>query len=291
MRDSAFSSRIESGMTKERQMDQEKLNKRTPRRRPECDRAVSAEQQVRFLLGMRNGLTVAAAARWAGVAVATLYYRRRIDASFAELWREAVAGASADVAAVRAAERAADEAAQGTKVCAHGDRVLVRKKRRIVDFTPERKQLFLDHIAESCNMDAAAAAAGVTGGAARKALAEDADFAEAFDVALAVGYKALEADTLHQVQMAYRLSPDGPAGAAGSGGDKQTFERSMQLLHEYRRRDGTIGRRPSPHHRKMASKEEVVQAVAKLIREVRQRNALLAQAKLPPPNGPGPMDC
>src|SRR5207237_7847374 len=130
-----------------------------------------------------NGLTVAAAARWAGVAVATLYYRRRIDASFADLWQEARAGADADAAAVRAAERAAAEAAQGTKVCAHGNKLLVRKRRRAVDFTPARKQLFLDHFAESCNQAAAAAAAGVTERHVRKALAEDEAFAEGFDVA------------------------------------------------------------------------------------------------------------
>lgn len=272
-------------------MDQGKSSKPAPRRRPECDRAVSAEQQVRFLLGVRNGLTVAAAAKWAGVHVQTIYYRRRIDAGFAALWQEARAGVEADVAAVRAAERAAAEAAQGTKVCAHGDRLLVRKRRRPVDFTPERRQLFLDHFAESCNMEAAAAAAGVTGRSVRKALAEDEAFSEAFDVALAVGYKALEADTLHTQHMAHRLSPEGPAkGADGSGG-KQTFERSMQLLNEYRRRDGSVGRRPSRHHRKSASKEELVEAVVKLLAQLKQRRALMAQAKLPPPNGPGPMDC
>ena len=270
-------------------MDQDK--RRTPRRRPECDRAVSAEQQVRFLLGIRNGLTVAAAAQWAGVAVQTIYYRRRIDAGFAALWREARAGADADAAAVRAAERAAAEAAQGTKVCAHGDRLLVRKRRRSVEFTPARRQVFLDHFAESCNMAAAAAAAGVSERHVRKALAEDESFAEAFDVALAVGYKALEADTLHTQQMAYRLSPDGPAGAPDAAAEKQTFERSLQLLNEYRRRDGSVGRRPSPHHRKSASKEEVIAAIVKNVRLVRQRDALIAQARLPRAHRDGPLDC
>jgi hypothetical protein len=264
-------------------------------RRPECDRAVSAEQQVRFLLGMRNGLTVAAAAKWAGVVVPTLYYRRRIDASFAALWREAVAGASADAAAARARERTAAEAAQGTKVCAHGDRLLVRKRRRAVDFTPERKQLFLDHFAESCNRAAAAAAVGVTDRAVRKALAEDAAFAEGFDVAMGVGYKALEADTLHTQHMAYRLSPDGPAGGADPAAGKQTFERSLQLLNEYRRRDGSVGRRPSRHNRKSASPEELEAALIKGLKMLKQRRALQAQAARATPNDPphdsGPMDC
>jgi len=272
-------------------MDQEKSDRPAPGRRPEGRRVVSAEQQVRFLLGIRNGMTVKIAARWAAVGETAIYWLRRTDAGFAELWREAFAGAKADAAAVRAQARAALDSAQGTMIAPDSGSVLKRKRRPAVAFTPERKQVFLDHFAESCNMEAAAAAAGVTVRCVRKSLAEDEAFIAAFDVATAVGYKALEADTLHHVQMGYRLSEDGPAGATDGAGGKQTFERSMQLLQQYRRRDGSVGRRPSRSDRKVASKEEVVQAVAKLIRQVRQRDALLAQAKLPPPNGPGPMDC
>jgi hypothetical protein len=255
---------------------------RTPRRRRECERAVSVEQQVRSLLGIRNGLTVKAAAKWAGVGTTTIYWLRRTDASFAELWREAFAGARADTADARAQERAAGDAAQGTKIAPHGDSVFMRKRRHAIEFTPARKQAFLDHFADSCNMPAAAAATGVTVRAVRKALAEDEAFSEGFDVALAVGYKALEADTLSQQQMAYRLSADAPEAANPAEG-KQTFERSIQLLHEYRRRDGSVGRRPSRNNRKSASAEELLEVGVKLLADLKKRRALLkAAGKLPP---------
>lgn len=271
-------------------MDQEKSNRRAPRR-PEGRRVVTAEQQVRFLLGIRNGMTVKAAARWAPVGETAIYWLRRADAGFAALWREAFAGAKADAAAARTEARAAADAAQGTKIADDGGTVLKRKRRHAVEFTPARRQVFLDHFADSCNMAAAAAAAGVTVRCVRKTLAEDEAFSDAFDMATGVGYRALEADTLHQAQMGYRLSPDGPADAGDGPRSRQTFERSLQLLQHYRRRDGSVGRRPSRHERKLASKEEVIAAIVKNIRMVRQRRQLLAKAPPPPPGEPGPMDC
>ncbi|HYD11533.1 MAG TPA: hypothetical protein VEC11_01665 [Allosphingosinicella sp.] len=240
---------------------------------------VSAEQQVRFLLGIRNGLTVKAAAGWARVSTTAIYHRRRNDAGFAELWREAFAGAKADSAAVRARERAAADAAQGTKIAPHGDSVLMRKRRHAIEFTPERKQVFLDHFADSCNMPAAAAAAGVSVRAVRKALAEDEEFAAAFDGALGVGYKGLEADALCQQQQAYRLCGTGEGTADG----QQTFERTMQLLRAYKRPDGSVGRRQSRRNLKHVSKEELVEAFVKAMGLLKKRRALLRKAgKLPP---------
>ena len=260
-----------------------------PRRRPEGNRVVSAEQQVRFLLGIRNGMTVKAAARWAPVGTTAIYWLRRTDAGFADLWREAFAGARADAAAVRAQERAAGDMAQGTRVAAHGASPPKRRRRHAIEFTPERRQVFLDHFAESCNMAAAAAAAGVTVRAVRKTLAEDEAFSDGFDVATVVGYKALEADTLHQAQMAYRLSPDGDPGAADGPGGRQTFERSLQLLHQYRRHDGTIGRRPSRRNLKSASREELIAQIVAGLKMLKQRRAMMGTTKLlPPPETPAP---
>jgi hypothetical protein len=224
---------------------------------------------------------VAAAAAAAGVAVTTFYYRRKVDADFASLWAEAVAGASADAAAARARERAAKDDAQGMTVRDHPDRGVVRKRRRAVEFTRTRRQICLDHIAGGCNMAAAAAAAGVTERTVRKALAEDPAFAAGFDAALAVGYKAMEADAVSQqqeAQAAYRLSPTEPAA-------KQTFAQTMQLLHEYRRRDGSIGRRPRGTRPRVASYEEVRVAVAKALAAFEKR--VRAMGYKIPDDGPG----
>lgn len=205
-------------------------------------RAISPVQAARFVLTLRGGATVEESAAAAGLVATTLYYRRRVDPDFASLWEEAVAGAEADTAAARAREGAAKDAAQGTVVREQPGRYLIRRRRCIVEFTRRRRQVFLDHMAGSCNMAASARAAGVTVQTAQKALADDPAFAEAFDTALMVGYKTLEADALCQqqeAQAAYRLSPaDDPEAAA------RTFDRTMQLLREYRRKDGSIGRRP-----------------------------------------------
>ena len=249
--------------------------KKRPARRPECDRAISPEQAARFLLAMRNGATVKLAAAAARVPVATLYYRRRIDAEFAGLWRDAVAGASEDAAAARGRERAAKDAAQGMVVRDRADGLPVRKRRRAVEFTRTRRQTVLDHMAGGCNMAAAAAAAGVTERTVRKALAADSEFAEAFDAALAVGYKGLEAEAISQQQEAHRAFRLDPTVDPAEGG--RTFERTMHLLHEYRRRDGSIGRRPSPHHLKSASKEQLVAALDKLFDMVERRQRALGR--------------
>lgn len=232
-------------------------------------RAVSPVQAARFVLALRNGATVEDAAAAAGVAATTLYYRRRVDADFAALWDEAAAGAEADTAAARAREGAAKDSAQGTVIRDQDGRYLIRRRRCVVEFTRRRKQIFLDHMAGSCNMAAAACAAGVTVGTVRKALAEDTAFAEAFDTALMVGYKALEAEAICQqqeAQAAYRLSPtDDPEAAA------RTFDRTMQLLREYRRKDGSIGRRPRGTRPRVASAEEVRVALGKALAAFEKR--------------------
>lgn len=220
-----------------------------PARCPHLDRAISPVQAARFVLGMRNGETVAGAAAGAGVAVQTLYYRRRIDAEFAGLWADAKAGASEDVAAARAAERAARSALLGTAPRRHEERKLVRKHRRAVEFDRERKQRFLDHFAATCNLEASAATAGVSVSSVYRALRSDAAFTEGFEEALQFGYRCLEAEALREqreAQRAYVLNPGDTAGKA------QSFERTMQLLKEYKRAagpssslrtGGTIGRR------------------------------------------------
>ena len=148
-------------------------------------------------------------------------------------------------------------------------------------------------------MAASACAAGVTVGTVRKALADDPAFAEAFDVALGVGYKALEAEALcqqQQAQEAYRLSPADDSEAA-----VRTWDRTMQLLREYRRKDGSIGRRPYGAslpgrgiRPRVASAEEVRAEVAKALVAFENRCRALGHevpddnpAQPPEPDHPG----
>jgi hypothetical protein len=273
-----------AGMTPEGQPpfdDAQDQRKAGPARCPHLDRAISLAQAARFVLALRDGATVAAAAAAARVAVTTLYYRRRIDAAFAALWADAVAGASADIAAARAGGRAALDAAQGTMLREHPDRWLVRKRRRAVEFTRARRQVFLDHFAESCNMAAAAAAAGVTERTARKALAADPAFAGGFEAALAIGYENAEADALAQAlaaQEAYRIAPSAENEAIA-------FDRAMAVLREYKRGHGRIGRRPYRQRPVLLPLEDGFAALERELDAFARREALRARGGAGPANG------
>jgi hypothetical protein len=227
-------------------------------------RALDGEEIAAFLAAIEQGATIAGAAATAGIAVSTAYYRRRNCAAFAEAW----AGAKArDVAAWSAAGAAA---AGETAARAHGGGRLMRKRKRPVEFDRERKQAFLDHFAGSCNLAAAARAAGIGVGAVYRALANDGAFAEGFQAALEIGYRLLEAEALGQqraAQLRYAIDPR-PDPAA----EAQSFERTMQLLREYHRGRGAIGRRPTDRrHKKVATNAEVREALVKRLAAFRQR--------------------
>ena len=206
--------------------------------------AGSDTQVAAFLFGLARGATVQGAAAAAGMSVATLYYRRKRCAVLAQAWREALAAWDADLAgaaddAAGAADGGEREAARGTIVRWHAGRGPMRKRKRPVEFDRKRKQAFLDHFAETCNLEASAAAAGVSLSAVYRALKTDPAFAEGFEEALKAGYLFLEAEAVRQqreAQQAYRIDPKGEAAA-------HSFERTMQLLREYKRPGGGIGRR------------------------------------------------
>jgi len=220
--------------------------------------AGSDTQVAAFLFALARGATVEGAAAAAGLKASTLYYRRSRCAVFARAWREALEAWDADSAAGSAVGKGADwapasagerEAARATVVRWHAGRGLMRKRKRPVEFGRGRRQAFLDHFAETCNLEASAAAAGISVSAVYRALKTDPAFADGFDEALKTGYLFLEAEALRQqreAQKAYGINPKGDAAAQA-----QCFDRTMQLLREYKRpsgpstslRTGSIGRR------------------------------------------------
>jgi transposase-like protein len=184
---------------------------------------------ARFVAAVRRGALVVEAAREAGVTVATLYRRRKACGWFAAAWDEAAAASAGP-----------------QLVCAVNGRTwqLVRGGRRL-RFGRARKQVFLDRFAATCNLALAARAAGVHPSTVHRHLARDPAFAAGFAEALATGYAALEAEGVRQgiaAQEAYRIgcgTDDEEALAA------QSFERTMQLLREYKRGGARIGPRPA----------------------------------------------
>lgn len=180
-----------------------------------------------FVAAVRGGARIEDAAAAAGVAMSTLYCRRERDPAFAATWDEAVAISAGPELVWSPARR----------------RYQLRRGRRI-RFTAERKQIFLDHFAGSANLAAAAEAAGVSQDSVYAHLRRDHAFAAAFEEALALGYTLLEGEALRQMraaQQAYRIQPDPDAAAMA-----KSFDQCLQLLRQWKRRDGTLGPRARP---------------------------------------------
>ena len=236
-------------------------------------KSLTAAAAGRFVAALEGGATVEAAAGEAGVAVSTLYFRRERDAAFAAAWDAAVAKSAGPVLVWNQA----------------GRRYQKQSSRR-VRFDDKRKQAFLNHFAGSCNLSAAAEAAGVSADAVYDHLVSDRDFAEAFDEALKVGYKLLEAEAVAQQraeQARFRIEPAPDAVKA------QSFERSMQLLNLYRRRDGSVGRRPNEGQWRKWTFDETIEWIDNELQKLGLRRGLvdpetMQLLPLPPPPPPPP---
>jgi hypothetical protein len=74
-----------------------------------------------------------------------------------------------------------------------------KKRRRWVRWTKAKRSAFLDHLAGTCNIRAAAALAGMTPPSVYHLRRKDEDFAEEWHKALLVGYEILETELLGHV--------------------------------------------------------------------------------------------
>lgn len=191
---------------------------------PRWSKTLTPKAMGAFIAAVEGGALIEEAAAAAGVALSTLYYRRENDPAFAATWDAAV-----------------EKSAGPVLVLGQCGRIYQMQRARRVRFTRERKQIFLDHFSGSCNLEAAAAAAGVSTSTVREHLRTDPAFAEAFQEALALGYTLLEAEAVRQqraTQEKYRIDPDPDAAEQA-----KSFEQCMQLLRQWKRRDGTLGAR------------------------------------------------
>ncbi len=210
----------------------------------------------RFVAALEGGALVEAAAQSAGVALSTLYCRRERDPAFAALWDSAVAKSAGPVLVWNQARRRWQ-----------------KQQSRRVRFTRERKQAFLDHFAGSCNLAAAAEAAGVSADCVHEHLRTDPAFAEGFREALELGYTLLEAEACAQMraeQHKYRLQPNPDAAAMAA-----SFDQCLKLLRQWKRRDGTLGARAISHgHQKRWSFEDAMAALDKRLRALGLRHGI-----------------
>lgn len=214
--------------------------KRKPGRRPIIDAAA----KVTMLAAVREGRQLGVVAACYGVTLQAFYSARRRDPVFAAAWRDAHA-LSAE------AERlpAAWEDTDGIRITSNNRRLLQRRKMRHVRFDERRKGIFLACFARSCDLLAAAAAAGVCERTVYNHRRLDPAFAAEFQAMLEEGYARLQAEAARQ-QIEGQKRLRAAMEEAEANGDPLPleevgvdFDRTMKLLARWDRRCGPLGPR------------------------------------------------
>lgn len=201
-------------------------------------RSIDAAAKARFVEGLRAGASRDDAATAAGFTANGFYYARRSDPVFALAWRWATDLSADDARAARAA--IARPGPHEAAIVPNANRLLQCRPVRRARFDDRRKRIFLDHFAGTADARAAAAAAGVAPSTITQHRRKDAEFAAACGEALAVAYADLEAEAVRQRLEAQR---DLREGISPKGEMPREFDRVMQLLARYDRKDGRIGLR------------------------------------------------
>ncbi|HYW15544.1 MAG TPA: hypothetical protein VE891_05255 [Allosphingosinicella sp.] len=224
--------------------------RKSPGRRPIIDSAA----KVAMLAAIREGRRLDAVAASYGVTLQAFYSARRRDAVFAAAWADAHS-LSAE-AERRGAGSGNEEAGDEVQVASNNRRLLQRRRMRHVRFDERRKGIFLAHFARSCDLIAAATAAGVCERTVYNHVRRDPEFAEAFQAALEEGYRRLEAEALRArlgAQQRLRSAMEA-AEAAGEllpvAEEGVEFDRAMTMLARWDRRDGRLGWREVRHGRR-----------------------------------------
>lgn len=235
-------------------------------------RRVETEAKALFLAGLRKGLPRDEAAAAAGFTSAAFYYARARDAVFHWAWLWANELSAADEHAARAARAAPTP---GMVIVPNANRRLQGQRTRRRRFDDDRKRIFLDHFAGTADAHAAAEAAGVGHSTVIQHRRKDAEFAAAWDEALAVAYAQLEAEAVRQRLEAQRNLRDGivPVGEM-----PREFDRVLQLLARYRRPDGRIGlREVGPGRERRWSFDEAIVALDAKLRALGARHGIHAE--------------
>ena len=153
-------------------------------------------------------------------------------------------------------------------------RVQVRKERKDA-FNEAKKQIFLDHLAACCTVEAAAAAAGVSVNTVNYHRRTDPVFAEAFEQALEISYDTLDA---RMVARAARGGNYVPGDTIVPGPDAMDIQLGLHLLSLRRRPPGRRTGRAGPAPRRASEKEVTESILAKL--DVLDRRLKLKRAEV-----------
>jgi len=207
-------------------------------------KTLTPEAEAAFTAALGRGALVTAAAAEAGVALSSLYCRRRRDAEFAAAWAAAVAASD-----------------RRRYVPGQGDRPSRLGKTRRTRLSQQRREAFLAELATSCHTGDAAEAAGVHRSTVYRRIARDPAFAAACADALQRGYVRLAAlDKEERAAAAARLRE--PIVATGK--PTQDFELAMRLLARWERparpRRADRGRKRLSHWEAVAELNRMIEA-------------------------------
>jgi len=245
--------------------------RKSPGRRPIIDAAA----KVAMLAALREGRRLDEVAAAYGVTLQAFYSARRRDPLFAAAW------ADAHALSAEAERRTPGEAGGEMRIASNNRRVMQRRRMRHVRFDERRKGIFLASFASSCDLLAAAAAAGVCERTVYYHLRKDAAFAEAFQAALEEGYRWLEAEAVRARLEAQERLRAAIEEAEGSGEPLPLaeagveFDRAMKLLARWDRRDGRLARREvGPGGQRRWTFEEAIEALAKKMRDLGLRGGI-----------------
>lgn len=250
-------------------------------RRPQ--RRIDEAAKAAFLAGLRGGSAREDAAAGAGFSLMGFYGVRRRDPVFAAAWADALASSAAEERRVRAYVERGERLERGeVRIASANRRIYQRRVRRNVRFDARAQALFLAHFAATCDLRAAAAAAGVAESTVTLHRRNDPDFEAAFDRALVEGYVFLEAEALRQrleaqrrLRAAIESAPRGkpPPIVLDAAAE---FDRAMKLLARWDRRGGAVGFRQVRHgRRKVMSFDDAMVLLDKRLRALGVKPVIL----------------
>jgi hypothetical protein len=168
-----------------------------------------------------------------------------------------------------------DPAREATVTPGKNGRPQLRLRKR-EGWTKQRRKIFLDHLAATCNVTASATAAGLYWAGAYAWRRKDPEFAAQWQAALETGYARLEAMLVDRAAVGSGAPGDAEGVDAAGAPPPDPSQMDVALaLHLLRIHRGPLRGRPLGTGKKIqrANKKETVQAVLKLLRVLRRRLA------------------
>ncbi len=145
-----------------------------------------------------------------------------------------------------------------------------RQKARADSFTARKQRRFLDALAATCNVRAAALEAGVDRRTIYRHRASDDAFYQAWEQALDIAYDRLEWLMLEQGGAAEPLAPPDPAAAEARGVATPDFDKAYKIMAMYLKKRARDGGR-APQRGRAATREETNAALLKSLETARRR--------------------